>query len=178
MRSAQCRESPGRWRPRGTAYTLTPLLTDRGFTPQSAAFAASALGAATLVGRVVTGWLLDRWQAASVSAILFANGAAGVFGLGLLATPEWAFASVALIGLGMGAEADVIPYLLSRHFDMESFSELYGFSFSAFALAGVLGPLLMGRAFDLAGSYDSVLPFLGRVWWLLYLSAALPKDRA
>lgn len=136
---------------------LSPLLTDRGLTPQTAALAASMLGAATLGGRLLTGWLLDRWPAAWVSAILFGCGAAGLAGLAFGGRMEWAFVSVALIGVGMGAEADVIPYLISRHFSIDSFSELYGFSFSAFALAGALGPIIMGRVYDLAGSYDPVI---------------------
>lgn len=140
---------------------LSPLLTDRGFTPQLAALAASTLGASTLVGRVLTGWLLDRWPAAWVSSILFAGGAAGLLCLSVRSSAEMAFVSVALIGLGMGAEADVIPYLISRHFPLESFTELYGCSFSAFALAGALGPLIMGRAYDAAGSYDPVLAGFG-----------------
>ncbi len=136
---------------------LSPLLTDRGFTPQSAAIAASLLGAGTLGGRLLTGWMLDRWAPARVSSILFGCGALGLFGFAAGASAEWAFVSTVLIGLGMGAEADVIPYLISRHFDMASFSELYGLSFAAFAVAGALGPLIMGRAFDIAGSYDPVL---------------------
>ncbi len=139
---------------------LSPMLTDRGLTPQVAALAASFLGAATLAGRLLTGWFLDRWASSRVCFLLFACGACGLLALALRAGTGWAFASVALIGVGMGAEADVIPYLISRHFSMDSFSELYGYSFSAFALAGALGPLLMGRAFDLAGSYDPVLGIL------------------
>ncbi len=119
--------------------------------------AASLLGASTLAGRLLTGWLLDRWHAGWVSAILFGCGAMGLAGLALGTRDALAFVSVALIGAGMGAEADVMPYVISRHFGMESFSELYGFSFTAFALAGALGPLIMGRAFDLAGSYQPVL---------------------
>jgi MFS family permease len=140
---------------------LSPLLTDRGFTAQMAALAASTLGAATLAGRALTGWLLDRWPAAWVGSILFAGGAAGLMCLSVRSSAEMAFVSVALVGLGMGAEADIIPYLISRHFPMESFAELYGFSFSAFALAGALGPLIMGRAYDIAGSYDPVIALFG-----------------
>ncbi len=136
---------------------LSPLMTDRGLTPQLAALAASTLGGATLGGRLLTGWLLDRWRASYVTAILFASGGLGLLGLAISPTTALSFVSVGLIGVGLGAEADVIPYLISRHFAMESFSELYGYSFSAFALAGALGPLVMGRAFDVAGSYDTVI---------------------
>ena len=57
-----------------------------------------------------------------------------------------------LIGIGMGGEADITPYLLSRYFGLRSLSTLYGLTWSAYAVAGALGPVLMGRAFDLTGS--------------------------
>jgi len=62
-----------------------------------------------------------------------------------------------LIGVGMGGEADIIPYLLSKYFGLRSFSTLYGFTWTAYALAAALGPVLMGRAFDAAGSYETFL---------------------
>ena len=41
-----------------------------------------------------------------------------------------------LIGFGMGGEADVIPYLLSRYFGLRSFSTLYGLTWTVYACAG------------------------------------------
>ena len=145
---------------------LSPLLTDRGFTPQVAALGASILGASTLLGRLGTGWLLDRWAVGKVAGLLFAGGALGLLGLAVVPGAPGAFISAGLIGIGMGAESDVIPYLLSRYFPMETFGELYGYSFSAFALAGAIGPIIMGRAYDLAGSYDPVLGFFAMAGFL------------
>jgi len=139
---------------------LAALLTDRGVSPRMAAFAASALGGATMAGRLLAGWLVDRRPAPMVAALLFFASAAGLLGLELSAHAAWAFLWAALIGFGMGAEADVIPYFLSRYFSLETFTELYGISFTAFALAGAAGPLIMGQAFDRLGSYDYVLGFL------------------
>jgi hypothetical protein len=65
--------------------------------------------------------------------------------------------AASLIGIGMGGEADVTPYLLSRYFGLGSFSTLYGFTWTAYAVAGALGPVLMGRAFDFTGSYTVFL---------------------
>ena len=62
-----------------------------------------------------------------------------------------------LIGLGMGGEADVTPYLLSRYFGLRSFSVLYGLTWTFYAVAGAIGPVLMGKAFDLTGSYEALL---------------------
>lgn len=62
-----------------------------------------------------------------------------------------------LIGFGMGGESDVVPYLLTRYFGLRSFSTLYGFTWSAYAVATALSSVLMGRSFDLTGSYQSLL---------------------
>src|SRR5258708_39567304 len=58
-----------------------------------------------------------------------------------------------LVGLGMGAEVDLIAYCMSRYFGLKSFGVAYGFGFSAFVLAGALGTLLMGAGFDATHSY-------------------------
>jgi hypothetical protein len=69
----------------------------------------------------------------------------------------------ALIGFGMGGEGDVTPYLLSRYFGLKSFSTLYGFTWTAYAIAGAVGPVVMGRAFDATGSYSALLVQLAAV---------------
>jgi MFS family permease len=78
--------------------------------------------------------------------------------------------AAALIGLGLGAEADLTPYLLTRYFGLRSFSTLYGFTWTAYAVAGALGPVLMGTAFDATGSYQSLLLLLAAA---TFVSAAL-----
>jgi hypothetical protein len=54
----------------------------------------------------------------------------------------------------MGAEGDIIAYLIGRYFGLRAFGEIYGYAFGAFTLGGVSGPLLMGRGFDATGSYS------------------------
>jgi cyanate permease len=63
----------------------------------------------------------------------------------------------------MGGEGDVTPYLLSRYFGLKSFATLYGFTWSAYAIAGAVGPIVMGRAFDATGSYSGLLVRLAAV---------------
>lgn len=141
----------------GAISHLAALLTDRGISSGSAALAVSTLGGATLVGRLATGWLLDRYFAPRVSFCLLALAAFGTY---LLAGAHSIFvgcASAALIGLGMGGEADVTPYLISRYFGLRSFSTLYGLTWTAYALAGAVAPVIMGRVFDATGSYQGLL---------------------
>lgn len=141
----------------GSVAHLVPLLTDRGITDQTAALAASMMGLLTLGGRLLTGVLLDRFAGSKVTGIFFGVAAIGVALLSQAHTVSTAFTAAALIGLGMGAEADVMPYLVSRYFGLRSFSEIYGYTFTAYALAGALGPLAMARSFDRFHSYTGAL---------------------
>ncbi len=149
---------------------LSALLTDRGVPGESAAIAISAMGGASLLGRLATGWLLDRLFAPRVAFTLLILSAAGVAILSNAHTPAGGALAAALVGFGMGGEADVTPYLLSRYFGLRSFATLYGFTWTAYAIAGAIGPILMGRAFDLTGSYRV---YLLEIAALTVLAAAL-----
>ena len=57
------------------------------------------------------------------------------------------------VGIGLGSEADVSPYLLARYFGRKHFSVLYGLTWTAYAIGGATGPLWIGHLYDRAGSY-------------------------
>jgi MFS family permease len=137
----------------GVIAHLIPLLSDRGLSASTAGFAASMLGVLTLFGRLLTGALLDRFRGSHVGGFFFALAAVGVAALSQAKTIPTAYAAAGLVGLGMGAEADVMSYLISRFFPMDSFSEIYGYTFTAYAIAAAFGPLLMGWSFDQFHSY-------------------------
>jgi MFS family permease len=141
----------------GALTHMSALLTDRGVAASGAALALSAMGAASLIGRVTTGWLLDRFFAPRVAFSLLSVAALGTFLLSGAQSLTTGVVAAALIGFGMGGEADVTPYILSRYFGLRSFAMLYGFTWTAYAIAGAVGPVLMGRAFDATGSYGTLL---------------------
>ena len=147
----------------GALTHLSALLTDRGVSAGGAAIALSAMGAASLLGRLVTGWLLDRFFAPWVAFSLLTISTFGVFLLSTAHSLVIGSLAAALIGLGMGGEADITPYLLSRYFGFRSFSTLYGCSWTSYAIAGAIGPVLMGGAFDASASYQSLLVKLSAV---------------
>jgi MFS family permease len=141
----------------GCVVHLVPMLTDRGITAERAALASSLLGAALLIGRVGSGYLLDRFFAPYVAMFVFIGAALGMLLLWSSATGGTAYLGAFLVGLGMGAEVDIIAYLTSRYFGLRAFGEIYGYAFASYALAGALGPWLMGLGFDRTGSYRAVL---------------------
>jgi MFS family permease len=77
----------------------------------------------------------------------------------ILAGRHWwlSIVSALLVGAGMGAESDAVPYLLTRYFGLQRFSELYGYTWFVYAIAGATGPAVMGAVFDQTGSYRTVL---------------------
>jgi cyanate permease len=141
----------------GSLTHMAALLTDRGVSTSGAALALSAMGAASLLGRLTTGWLLDRFFAPRVGFCLLSVAALGTYVLSGAHSLTVGVVAAALIGFGMGAEADVTPYILSRYLGLRSFAMLYGFTWTAYAVAGAVGPILMGRAFDATGSYTTLL---------------------
>lgn len=140
----------------GTLTHLAAHLTDSGVSATHAAWTTGLLGFANLGGRLLTGWLLDRVSGTKLSFVLLVAMAAGLLLLGQ-STLSSAALAVILIGLGLGGESDITPYLLTRYFGLRSFSALYGLTWTFYAFAGALGPIMFGRVFDTTGSYASLL---------------------
>jgi len=92
-----------------------------------------------------------------VAMCLFGAAACGIALLRTGAESGLLFPAVLLIGLGIGAEVDIIAYLVGRYFGLRAFGEIYGYAFASYVLAGALGPWLMGVGFDRFASYSSIL---------------------
>jgi predicted MFS family arabinose efflux permease len=138
---------------------LPALLTDRGSSAELAAFASSLLGVGLFIGRVGCGYLLDQFFAPRVAAFLFFVVAVGIAFLGLGHSIASALIAAPLVGLGLGAEVDIVAYLTSRYFGLRSYGAIFGSIWAVFGLSGGLGAYLMGLGFDKSGSY--VLPLSG-----------------
>jgi MFS family permease len=144
----------------GAITQMSALLTDRGITARNAALCASLLGGSSLLGRVGVGWLLDRFFGARVAFAVNLTTAAGVFLLARANSFPASCMAAALIGVGAGGEAAITPYLLTRYFGLRAFSTLYGVTWTFYAAAAAVGPVILGRAFDSTGSYVSLLVML------------------
>jgi MFS family permease len=99
----------------GTTVHFVPMLSDAGLPVAEVGKIGAILGFTILGGRLFTGLLHDRFPAGRVTAALFCLSAAGMLALGLGGVKAALPAAVA-IGLGMGAEVDLLAYLIARHF--------------------------------------------------------------
>jgi hypothetical protein len=104
----------------GSSGHVVPMLTDRGLSPTAATATFGLVGLSTLTGRVVAGFLVDRIFAPYVAAVFWL---APVAGFALLAgfTGLLPAAGVVLIGLGLGAEVDMIAFLITRYLGQRAF---------------------------------------------------------
>lgn len=141
----------------GTVAHVVPLLTDQGIPTQVATTALTAAGLSLVAGRLLAGYLLDRVFAPYVASVFFVLPLVGI-GL-LLSVSDITTATIAtvLVGLGLGAEVDLIAFFISRYLGNKSFGEIYGYVFAAFVFGSGLGPFAMGLAHSKLGAYTSVL---------------------
>jgi MFS family permease len=140
----------------GCLVHIAAMFNDRGMSLQTAALAGSLAGAAVMIGRVGTGYWLDRLFAPHLAAAVFGAASLGI-GMLWLGSAPIAFTGAFLVGLGLGAEVDLIAYVTSRYFGLRAFGKIYSSIFAAFGLAAALGPLMMGAGFDQTGSYREPL---------------------
>ncbi len=144
----------------GALAHLSPMLSDRGLRLSEAALVVSILGGSSLAGRLVLGWLLDYFAGSYIATFSLLSAGCGIFLLAHASTFRSAALAALIAGLGMGCELDLVPYMLKRYFGLRSLSTLYGLIYSVFAVAGAIGPLLLGHMYDISGSYTAILSIL------------------
>ena len=138
----------------GLVTNMAAMLTEHGITTQSAARALSVRGGAGIIGRLCTGFLIDRFSAQRIQTFILSLAAIGTLILALSGSSPGALVGAALLGIGLGSEADIVPYLLANYFGRKHFSVLYGLTWTAYAIGGATGPLVIGHLFDRFGSYQ------------------------
>lgn len=152
---------------------LPAMFADHGFSAAEAARSASTVGIGLLIGRLATGILVDRIHAPFIACTFFFGGAIGIYVLRGTTDYNTLLIATALIGLTIGAEGDLISYLVRSYFGLRSFGTLFGIAFSGYGFGAVVGPIGLGAWFDRHGNYEMplmVMPCMLLVAGLLTLS--------
>jgi len=137
---------------------MKPLAVDKGLDAVAAVGAVSVMGAAAAGGALLSGLLVDRFWAPAVAFVL--NIAPAIGCLLLLqhdVPPALFYSAVLMIGLGQGAEIDIVAFMIARYFGLRSYATIYSLSTLGIALGVALGASLIGRAYDHFGNYDAAL---------------------
>ncbi len=142
----------------GVVFNYVPLLVDRGFTAAQAAGMFGIYGLSVVIGRLISGWLLDRFWAPAVGAVFMIIPAVGALLLagGASASTLVVVASI-MLGMASGAEFDLCAYLTSRYFGRKNFATLYAIQYACFGVGSGTAPAIFGTVRDVTGSYNSAL---------------------
>jgi MFS family permease len=159
----------------GIAIHFVSMLTDAGLSPARAGALASLTGAATIVARIGTGWLIDRIFAPLVATAMMALAALCLLGLGLFGAAAAPLGAIAY-GLAIGSEIDLIAYLAARYFGLGAYGRIYGALYAAVLVGSALSPIGYGMVVDATGSYRNAL-LVASVLLLLsaFLLRTLPR---
>lgn len=145
----------------GLMGQTVPMTTDKGFDAVTAAGVLSMISISSIVARLLVGFLLDRYFAPLVAAIIFALCGVGVFFLITSSSLALIVLGAALIGMGLGAEGDVAAYMCSRYFPQHSYGRVLGFVYFLYAQGSAFGIFLLGQIYGATGSYQAgTLPLI------------------
>jgi MFS family permease len=162
------------------ASQMNLMLIDNGLSTQQAAGIVSIYALSTIVGRIGCGLALDRF---STPMVTFVSMVLPAFGFFLLATDLDSYPvivlAMCLAGLSMGAESDLLGFLVARYFSMRIYATTLSLLFSAAFLSSAFGSLLISASLQRYGTFG---PFLygiaGSIFVGSLLFLLLPRGRA
>lgn len=142
----------------GAHIHMIPIVMDHGFGIAEATSVMGVVGLGILAGRVITGFLLDRFWAGHVAFPLLCLPAVACFMLmGQDSAVPMLLIAGLMLGFAAGAESDLIAYLAGRYFGMGHYGKIYGMLYLPFGLFSAISPMVYGAVRDATGSYDGVL---------------------
>ena len=138
----------------GLAIHLFPILTEAGVSRDTAAWLVGLSGIAGIIGKLVTGVLLDRFRPNRVGGITL-GAAALAFALLLdgIRSPTLIIIALLVNGYAAGTKTHITGFLTAGYAGMKHFGAIYGVMSSLMALAAGMGPMLAGLVYDTFGDY-------------------------
>jgi MFS family permease len=133
------------------------LLTVRGFSPQIGIGVLSAAGLTSILGRIISGYFLDRINSPRVSLIFFVAPLIAVLLLQYGGSPSVIILGGIVLGIGLGAEGEIVSYFISRYFGLRALAEIYSYTYGIFVIGAGVGPVVFGASYDANHSYTPIL---------------------
>ena len=134
-----------------------PLLRDAGWTAAETTQLQITFAFGLLFARVAVGFVIDHIFAPRVMTTVSIGGAVACVLYALY--PDFGYVSALLIGFLLGAEFDVLAFLIKRYYGNVAYGRVYGVIFGVFYLGSAVGiwglPKLRELSADL--SYDNGL---------------------
>ena len=136
------------------------ILLDKGYSAQDATsylIGAGVIGLATIVGRLIGGFLVDYIWAPLVAFVFMSVPAIGCFILAGQMGVGWNVFALVLVGVAAGVEFDLMAYFVSRYFGMKAYGRIYGLVYAAFGLGSGTSPVIFNILKGGSADYSEVL---------------------
>ena len=130
------------------------FLKDAGYTPTAASRFFTILLTSSLGGRVLVGYVADRFQKSSIMALFYLLIGASVFLLAWPHSPAVLLTFAIVFGFSMGADYMLIPLVTAECFGTASLGKLLALIIMGYSLGQWGAPWIAGRIFDARHSYD------------------------
>lgn len=138
----------------GPLPNLEIILREGGLSVSDILRLTPLVGFSALSGRLIGGWLIDRFWAPAVGFVILALPGIACWMLTADTLDVTSAAiSIVLLGFALGVEYDLIAFFVARYFGLRSYAAIYGALYVSFSFGAGLGPLWFGRAYDQSGSY-------------------------
>jgi sugar phosphate permease len=138
----------------GIIQHLQLFLRDRGFSAEAAARVASLLLVSSIAGRLVMGYLADRFPKKHVMTAAFLIVGAAIPLLNLAHLPWTLYGFAIIFGFGMGADYMLIPLVTAQCFGVAALGRLMGVILTSDAVSQAFAPVIVGRLFDHYQNYN------------------------
>ncbi len=163
----------------GTQQTLKLFLSlDQHYAQAEAARIISLVLACSMAGRLLMGWLADRWPKKRVMLLIYLLVVAGIPLLFLASARPAVYLFAVVFGLGLGGEYMIIPLMTAEIFGVQVLGRLMGIILAADGVAEAVAPWLAGNLRDSTGSYVGAFSmFLAVALIGAVAVAALPARR-
>jgi sugar phosphate permease len=140
----------------GTMQNLKLYLSlDRGYSQAEAGNVGSVILIGSLVGRLLMGWLADRWPKKHVMLLIYALVAVSIPLLAFAPSEGALMASAFLFGIGLGGDYMIIPLMAAELFGLRVLGRLMGIVLTADGVAEATVPMGVAAMRDGSGSYTS-----------------------
>lgn len=162
----------------GTYSHLGPLLHDRGYDARTSSLLISISGIALIFARGSVGWIIDYVHAPYVAAVVALAAVPAILLLQFGGGDISLYVAIFLVGFVLGAEYDLVGFLVSRYFDKANFGGLFGVIYCVLVCGSGTGPILLGLSFVQFGNYTvGLMSFAGLAVVLAILVLSLPRYR-
>ncbi|MES1218439.1 MAG: MFS transporter [Bacteroidota bacterium] len=138
----------------GTSQNLKLFFSlDLKYTQSEAANVISLVLFSSIIGRLLMGWLADKFQKKYVMILIYILVAAAIPLLYFAATPGVIYLFAFIFGMGLGGDYMIIPLMAAELFGVRVMGRIMGLVLTADGISEALSPFLVGWLRDKGDSY-------------------------